>query len=145
MNLDELLRRLGSIGARLERSGERIAVEAPDGVLTPEIRAAISEHRDELLAGLDGAQVMDLATERLQRRAWTSAVRELGEAAGWPEVAIEPHRLTLPGAANWGRFLARASVPDLRAACVSLREYLATLGAPGSINVSEDDRNEVTA
>lgn len=50
----ELLAVLMAIGVRnLARNGEKLALDVPDGVLTPAIRDRIVAHRRELLAWVD--------------------------------------------------------------------------------------------
>ena len=44
-----LLTTLATAGAVVAAAGERLRVEAPPGVLTPQLRAAITEHKGELL------------------------------------------------------------------------------------------------
>ena len=48
----ELLNELTERGVILEPRGERLHVEAPRGVLTPEFRQALIEHKPEILAML---------------------------------------------------------------------------------------------
>ena len=50
MTLMGLLIRLRAARVRLEPNGDRLRVEAPEGMLTPELRQAIREHKPELLA-----------------------------------------------------------------------------------------------
>ncbi|MHB8763134.1 MAG: TubC N-terminal docking domain-related protein [Deferrisomatales bacterium] len=44
-----LLRDIEAQGIRLEAQGDRLRVDAPAGALTPELRAALAEHKPELL------------------------------------------------------------------------------------------------
>lgn len=50
MTLTELLWALRNRGLRLESRGDRLAVIGPSEALTPELRAALKEHREALLA-----------------------------------------------------------------------------------------------
>ena len=46
----ELVRRMAAAGIELWREGDRLRFRAPSGALTAELRAAVGEHRAELLA-----------------------------------------------------------------------------------------------
>jgi hypothetical protein len=48
----ELLAVLRAAGVRLSADGERLRCRAPAGVLTPELRSRLSEHKAALLAAL---------------------------------------------------------------------------------------------
>ena len=52
MNALALMRDLQSAGAVLEARGDRLHVDAPAGLITPEIRDSIARHKPELLAML---------------------------------------------------------------------------------------------
>ena len=64
------------------------------------------------------------------REEWRRACYELSEAAGWPALPYKPGHAVAPGTANWLKFIARASVPDMVAVVVALREHLATIANP---------------
>lgn len=49
MTAEAILERLRSLGARLSVAGDKLRVEAPTGVLTPELRRELIEHKAELL------------------------------------------------------------------------------------------------
>jgi formate dehydrogenase major subunit len=51
-----LLGELKKRGVKVRRKGERLLLSDLHGALTPELRAAIDAHREELLATLDGAE-----------------------------------------------------------------------------------------
>jgi anaerobic selenocysteine-containing dehydrogenase len=51
-----LLGELKKRGVKVRRSGERLLLSDLHGALTPELRAAIDAHREELLATLDRAE-----------------------------------------------------------------------------------------
>ena len=50
--MSNLLTALRSLGVHLAVEGARLKVDAPRGVLTPELRAAISANKADLLRGL---------------------------------------------------------------------------------------------
>jgi pyochelin synthetase len=50
---EDLLSDLTARGVRLQVNGDRLRVEAPTGVLTPEVRETLTEHKAELLQLLD--------------------------------------------------------------------------------------------
>ena len=50
MTLQMLLSRVASSGIKLWLDGEQLAVRAPKGTLTPELRLALAEHKEELMA-----------------------------------------------------------------------------------------------
>jgi hypothetical protein len=52
MTAAELLSLFKHLGIRLEVHDGRLMVDAPKGVMTPELREALVAHRDELLAML---------------------------------------------------------------------------------------------
>ncbi len=49
MTVSEILTTTAQRGVVLEAQGERLHVEAPVGALTPELRAALAQRKDELL------------------------------------------------------------------------------------------------
>lgn len=50
MNVIELLAELRGRGVRLQANGDKLHVSAPNGVVTPQLRASLVEHKTELLA-----------------------------------------------------------------------------------------------
>ena len=56
MTTTTLLGELKKRGVKVRRRGERLLLSDLHGALTPELRAAIEAHREELLATLDGAE-----------------------------------------------------------------------------------------
>ncbi len=56
MTTTTLLGELKKRGVKVRRRGERLLLRDLHGALTPELRAAIDAHREELLATLDGAE-----------------------------------------------------------------------------------------
>ena len=100
MNATELLAELHSRGVVLEAAGERLRYDAPKGALTPELRAALAEHKAELLELVD-PRVRTQATDLV-------AVAELlvaGQMLGWRELRVAPHLTILAGQEHWNRFL----------------------------------------
>ncbi len=53
MSMAELLVELRSRGVELTAMGERLRIDAPKGVLTPEIRETLARHKAEILALLE--------------------------------------------------------------------------------------------
>jgi hypothetical protein len=53
MTAGTLLISLWRLGVQLEKRGAHLHVDAPVGTLTPELRNALVEHRDAVLAALD--------------------------------------------------------------------------------------------
>jgi TubC N-terminal docking domain len=56
MNALTLLLILGGNGCQLSRNGDRLHINAPAGFLTPEIHAALRQHKEELFLWIDLAK-----------------------------------------------------------------------------------------
>ena len=100
MNAAELLAELNRRGVALEAVGDRLRYDAPKGALTPELRAAMAEHKAELLELID-RRLRTSATDLV-------AVAELlvaGQMLGWCELPIAPHLAIRAGEAAWLQFL----------------------------------------
>ncbi len=54
MTAQEILEEIKMLGGRLEARGDRLRVDVPAGALTPELKAALAEHKTEVLAVLTG-------------------------------------------------------------------------------------------
>jgi hypothetical protein len=67
MTASDLHRRLWDLGVRLSAVEGRLRVDAPVGVVTPEIRAALAEHKPAILAILTGRAG---PPDRPARRSW---------------------------------------------------------------------------
>lgn len=52
MTTAQFIARLNGLDIRLTRKGDKLSVNAPDGAMTPELRAEIADRRDQLLAYL---------------------------------------------------------------------------------------------
>jgi len=132
MNAETLLNDLTRRGVRLEPRGDRLHVEAPNGVLSHQDREALREWKPDLMALLSTDALPTSAMDHSDtlRKAWRRACTELGEACGWPELPYRPGHAVAPGAALWAIFLVRASVPDLQCVLVALRERIAGLPFP---------------
>lgn len=50
MNAVALIRQCKAIGIQIQARGDRLHVEAPAGILTPDLRQAIADHKADLLA-----------------------------------------------------------------------------------------------
>ena len=75
MSATELLTTLRARNCELRAAGERLRVEAPVGALPPELRAALAEHKAELLLELE-AERARAAVEAINvemRRRWIRA------------------------------------------------------------------------
>ena len=131
MNTARLLRDLEERGVRFEADDGRLRYRAPVGVLTPQIIDELRARKAELLALLVSTAPPNLDGARDLAAAWRGAVRELSDLAGYPRLALGPGHAVAPGAANWGTFVARASVPYLRMAVVALRDHIAEMPQPG--------------
>ena len=131
MNTATLLHELEERGVRFEAEDGRLRYHAPAGVLTPEIIDELRARKTELLALLVSSEPPDLHESRDLAAAWRGAVRELGDLAGYPHLPFKPGHAVAPGAANWGTFIARASVPHLRMVVFALRDFIAAEPRPG--------------
>ncbi len=134
MNTATLLRDLEERGVRFEMEDGRLRYHAPTGVLTPEIIDELRARKSELLALLACLEPPDARQARDLAAAWRGAVRELGDLAGYPHLPFKPGHAVAPGAANWGTFIARASVPQLRMVVFALRDFIAAMPHPGDIS-----------
>jgi hypothetical protein len=54
MTAKAVLNHLRSLGVRVSVEGDRLRIDAPAGVLTPEVKAVIAENRAELIRLLQG-------------------------------------------------------------------------------------------
>jgi hypothetical protein len=129
MNAAALIRELEQHGVHLEAADGRLRWEAPSGVLTADLLEALRVHKLEVMelltpAAPDSADLRELAA------AWRGAARELAELAGYPRLPFRPGLSVAPGAANWGTYVTRASVPDLRLVVGTLREFIAAMPLP---------------
>lgn len=131
MNTATLLRDLEERGVRFEAEDGRLRYHAPTGVLTPEIIDELRARKAELLALLSCLEPPAVQRARDLAAAWRGAVRELGDLAGYPHLPFKPGHAVAPGAANWGTFIARASVPHLRMVVFALRDFIAVMPQPG--------------
>ena len=58
MNIASLLSELGNRDIQLEVDGEKLRCSAPSGLLTPELRDQLGQHKDEILEFLRSAKVL---------------------------------------------------------------------------------------
>jgi len=73
MTVDELLGNLASCRITLFLDGDRVRYRAPEGALTPELRATIAEHRSQIMDRLRRERAPAAATPRCvtcDRRDW---------------------------------------------------------------------------
>ena len=113
-----LLSELSRRGVRLEAAGDRLRFDAPKGVLTPELRREMVEHKAELLE----------LVERHGRRHPVDlvGVAELlvaGQLAGWPRLRIAPHMTLLAGEDAWLKFVDHPPAGALAAALEAINLY----------------------
>ena len=100
MSAVDLLATLRARDCELTAAGERLRVEAPAGALTPDLRAALAEHKAEILTELEAerawAAVEAISAE--MRRRWLRA--EQLEESDDPEdhFLAEHHRSEVRGA-----------------------------------------------
>jgi hypothetical protein len=132
VNTAALLQELETRGARFEVKDGRVRYFAPPGVLTPAIIEELSARKQELLTLLASSPPPGFADARDLVAAWRGAVRELSDIAGYPELAFKPGHAVAPGAASWGAFIQRASVPHLRLVVLALRDLIATMPRPSA-------------
>lgn len=116
---------------RLGVVGGRLVWTAPRGVLTPELLEELRVRKEEVLALLDPTRPPDVTDARQLAAAWHGAARELSELAGYPRLPFKTACSVLPGAASWGTFIARASIPDLQLVVAALRDLIASMPRPG--------------
>ena len=91
MNAIAIIRQCKDAGIQLQARGDRLHVEAPAGILTPELRQALADHKAELLAlhairkrlmtiaaslGIPRVVVDELPLEELQATAEQAATAE---------------------------------------------------------------------
>ena len=67
MTLDELLAELDRSGVRVSADGDKLLVRAPEGVLTPSLRDALTRHKPELLQRAEAAPPVTPRGSRLER------------------------------------------------------------------------------
>jgi hypothetical protein len=134
MNVASFVRELRLRGVTFEAVDGRLRWQAPPGVVTEELLGQLRERKAEVLALVSSElpsvfdELQDLAAP------WRGATRELGELAGFPRLSYRAGHAVAPGAANWGVFVGRASLPDLQLVVAALREMLASMQQP------EDER-----
>lgn len=110
-----VVEKLNAIGVRLSKSGDRLAVEAPPGVMTPSLAAEIKAHRDEILGILSQA-------DRLEKVARDHPM-PLGvvQERMWAHSQMEPDSLMYNLPAAW-----RLRGPlDERAFCDAFDDFIA--------------------
>ena len=137
MSPHRLLADLRQQGVTLERRGDRLRVDAPQGVLTPEIRADLVAHKAAILQVLASPPTEPAQTVRDLRAAWAGACYELAEALGWPETPYKPAHAVAPGPIPWRRFAGVASIPDLQRVLGALHETAQRIEPPLSRDVQE--------
>lgn len=83
MSPQDLLTTLRSSGVEITVVEDRLRIEAPHGVVTPEIRQALAEHKPELLAELTGQTLPEEAQ-------WPSECRESEQRFGGLHARLYP-------------------------------------------------------
>ncbi len=96
MNAVALLAEARRRGIELWADGDRLRYEAPEGVLTAELRKSLSDHREDLLSLLRGARAIPLASRDgnlplsfAQERLWF--MRELAPSSPFYNVPVRLH------------------------------------------------------
>ena len=92
MTVNSIIAAAVRAGVSLSLDGDRLRYRAPAGALTPELRAGLTEHRDELrhLLALSPADP-----------AYAGALVGVAQALGWGRV--EPRRCYSCGGTRWWR------------------------------------------
>jgi len=101
MTAEAILDRLRSLGARVSLAGDKLHVEAPAGVLTPDLRQELIEHKAELVRLLQPAP--DLPPPVCDR---------CGGAVFWQSVAYGPWTCARCYPPDTWRIVARWSSPE---------------------------------
>jgi hypothetical protein len=79
--LREFLNDLEVLGVNLELSGEQLRCEAPEGVLTPELRVVLAERKPEIIQVLQGKALIRETLNRIAD-AW-SEIEHSGGSPAW--------------------------------------------------------------
>lgn len=97
MTAQALLRQLTGLGVRLSVVSGRLRLDAPAGVVTPELRATLAQRKGEILAALatpeQAAELRRLVPEQCRRYNEPDAERCLRDALADPENALAAYRL----------------------------------------------------
>ena len=100
MSAVDLLATLRARDCELTAAGERLRVEAPAGALTPDLRAALAEHKTEILVELEAerawATVEAISAE--MRRRWRRAEQLAQSDDPEDRFVAEHHRDEVRGA-----------------------------------------------
>lgn len=102
MTAEAILERLRSLGASVSLAGDKLRVEAPAGVLTPDLKAALIEHKAELVRLLRPV-VNDLPPPVCDR---------CGGALFWQSIAYGPWTCARCHPPHTRRVVARWSSPE---------------------------------
>jgi hypothetical protein len=86
MTLPELQACLDRIGVKVSARGDRLIVNAPPGVMSPELRAALASHKPALMARLSGVEsdIGEPPPAVLNDPVAPSWPPRPAELAGWP-------------------------------------------------------------
>ncbi len=79
MSCEELLRDLAAADVRLSARGDRLHIDAPEHLLTDELKAELARHKPELLKLLEGGAELVASMKRLESARISVAVWPDGE------------------------------------------------------------------
>ena len=92
MSVQQAIAGAARAGATLYLDGEQGRCRAPKGALSPELRARLTEHRDEL------RHLLALTPESPE---YAAALVGVGQALGWGQVERRPRRCYACRTVNW--------------------------------------------
>jgi hypothetical protein len=106
-------------GLTLVREGDSLVMQGPRA--SELIVDRVRSHKAEVLAALEAERDRLLATAADRREEWADAVRELGEALGFPCLPCRAGHSIAAGNSSWMKFSRSASIPNLQLAVSAIR------------------------
>jgi hypothetical protein len=121
----DVVQELHRLGIELIREGDDLRVR-PSGVLTPQLRAELKRHKQEILEALSVPPPRDASPEadRLRSEILRWLDRRWTPDQSWPAV----YPLVEAGATPWREFYEQADVTELRRCLDLIRQEDALLG-----------------